>query len=240
MGLEQMIFVVASGFLNLFRVEAIGFSGGIWILWNSNSVGLEILAYSDQLIHAILSLSLPGSVDVLLTAVYGSPDAKDRKGLWTSLREACSLHSLPWLTLGDFNQVLSADEKLSRSGINLHNCQLMLYCLRHCNFLDLESAGPKFTWANNRDVNHYTRIKLDRALDNDLFLDIFKHVQVSNLPRTSSDHHPVCVKFSTITPTLITPSFRFENAWLSHDNFLDCVNTSWRHSPPILEEKLHT
>lgn len=37
------------GFSDYFRVEAEGFSGGIWLLWNSNQI--EVEAYSSQLIH---------------------------------------------------------------------------------------------------------------------------------------------------------------------------------------------
>jgi len=102
------------GFSNFFRVEASGFSVGILILWNADTVDLEILAYSDQMIHAIVSL--PGISNFLLKLVYGSPDSHDRKGLWHSLVAASTLHSLPFLVLVDFNQVLSAEEKLGRRG----------------------------------------------------------------------------------------------------------------------------
>lgn len=98
-------------------------------------MGIEIIAYSDQMIHAMASF--PGVPYFLLTSVYGSPDADDRKGLWDSLSAASSLHSLPWLALVDFNQVLSAEEKMGRHGVNLNNCQLMLNCLRQCNLIDL-------------------------------------------------------------------------------------------------------
>lgn len=100
------------------------------------------------------------------------------------------------------------------------NCQRMLNCLRHCNLIDLEASGPKFTFSNNRDIQHYTRVKLDRAIANDFFLEAFKHIQVTTLPRTSSDHHPVCIKFSPNTPDVACQP---ENAWLSHEKFLDCV-----------------
>ncbi|EOX93148.1 Uncharacterized protein TCM_001997 [Theobroma cacao] len=43
------------GLPNFFRVEAAGFSGGIWILWDSNLVELKILAHSSQLVHTMIS-----------------------------------------------------------------------------------------------------------------------------------------------------------------------------------------
>lgn len=79
-------------------------------------VGIEILAHSDQMIYALIYSQ--GEPDWLLTAVYGSPEASDRKGLWQSLSAASNFHRLPWLVLGDFNQVISSDEKLGRTGVS--------------------------------------------------------------------------------------------------------------------------
>ena len=62
-----------------FRVEAVAFSGGIWLFWEASKVNLEVLAASSQLIHALLHMN---NDDCLLTAVYGSPHPEERKGLW--------------------------------------------------------------------------------------------------------------------------------------------------------------
>lgn len=48
--------------------------------------------------------------------------------------------------LGDFNEVLSSEEKYGGNSINLNRALEFKECLDNCNFLDLGFAGPKFTW----------------------------------------------------------------------------------------------
>ncbi|XVF12860.1 hypothetical protein REPUB_Repub08aG0156300 [Reevesia pubescens] len=89
-----------------------------------------------------------------------------------------------------------------------------------CNLMDLEASGPKFTWCNKRDGLNYTRVRIDRALANPLWCDLFQSVSVTNLPKTHSDHHPVCVKADYSNPLNPIPKpFRFERAWMLHDHF---------------------
>lgn len=225
------------GFPNFFRVEAEGFSGGIWLLWNSLHVQIEIVAYLDQFIHALVSGI--SEFDWLLTAVYGSPDEAERRGLWQSLTEANGIHHLPWLLMGDFNQVLSADKRQSRCSVNLGNCRRMLNCFRDCNLVDLETSGPKFTWWNKRDGSNFTKAKLDRAVANELWLYLINNFTVTTLPRTNSDHHPICLKCSDASYGSPLLYFRFENAWMTHDNFMDCVKESLSKSNTALLDTLH-
>ncbi|XVE95435.1 hypothetical protein REPUB_Repub02eG0096900 [Reevesia pubescens] len=214
------------GLQEYFRVEAVGFSGGLWLIWNALEVDIEILAFSSQLIHAYVKQA--GQVDWLLTAIYGSPAAEERKLLWESLKEASNCHDLPWMAIGDFNQVTSAEEKSSKRGVNLNQCRLMLECLNYCELFDLQASGPQLTWCNKRDGLNYTRVKLDRALANSKWCDLFNSISVMNLPRTYSDHHPVCVKVNCQTDLRNRSlSFRFERAWMLHDKFMEEINNSW-------------
>lgn len=82
-------------------------------------------------------------------------------------------------------------------------------------------------------------MRLDRALSNDTFLDVFKHIQAITLARTSSDHHPICVKFAISPPSIHPQPFRFENVWFTHGNFLDCVKDSWGQPSVSLPDKLN-
>lgn len=77
------------------------------------------------------------------------------------------------LIMGDFNQVLSADEKCGRKGVNPAQCKQLLDCLNYCNLMDVELAGPKLTWNNNGDGINYTRVKLDRVVANELWFELF-------------------------------------------------------------------
>ena len=43
------------GFRNNYIVEASGFSGGIWLLWNGNNLKLQVVASSKHTITAIVA-----------------------------------------------------------------------------------------------------------------------------------------------------------------------------------------
>lgn len=46
-----------------------------------------------------------------LSLVYASPTASVREGLWQCLCSLCGFVLLPWLMMGDFNQVLELEDK---------------------------------------------------------------------------------------------------------------------------------
>lgn len=175
------------GLKEYFRVEAQAFSGGIWLLWDPVVVNVEIMAWSSQLVHAVVRSN--GGQEWLLTAVYGSPDPDERKALFYGKLCGWLVSFIVCRGSGDFNQVMAADEKMGRAGVNIASCKLMIDCMNYCNLVDLDMAGPKFTWSKRWDLPSSTRVKLDRAFVNHAWLDFFNSAGGSVLPRTHSDHH---------------------------------------------------
>ncbi|KAF7821806.1 reverse transcriptase [Senna tora] len=52
--------IIASlGFDNTFKVDAMGFAGGIWILWNPRAINVDILSFSFQEIQCLIKASCP-------------------------------------------------------------------------------------------------------------------------------------------------------------------------------------
>ena len=97
------------------RVEAVGFSGGIWVLWKER-IQAEITKTRPQFVH--LKISAQGRQPWLLAIVYESPNPQPRKTHWHTL----SHHHLnlidSWLVAGDFNSVIIADDVLNRSNLD--------------------------------------------------------------------------------------------------------------------------
>ena len=46
------------------------------------------------------------------TRFYGEPDTNKRHVSWEMLRRLKGMSQLPWLCTGDFNEILTSDEKL--------------------------------------------------------------------------------------------------------------------------------
>lgn len=103
--------------------EAYGFSGGIWILWDKDQVDLDLIELDEQIISVVVCS--PHQRPWLLSAIYASPNPLFRQDLWDYLRDMGYVVNIPWLLLGDFNQVLHHCEK--RGGSPVSNPRLRAF-----------------------------------------------------------------------------------------------------------------
>ena len=74
---------------------------------------------------------------------------------WNILYHLNHKFSIPWLCVGDFNEIGWAHEKYR--GRNKPYKQMQDFCdiLGECGFIDLGFVGNKFTWCKN-DPDSYT------------------------------------------------------------------------------------
>lgn len=89
-------------------------------MWRQESLSVEIMATSNQLIHALIKRQ--NQPEWLFSAIYASPNPKNRQRLWDSLRGARDVHDLAWLVAGDFNQVSSPQEKRGSAPVSQSRC----------------------------------------------------------------------------------------------------------------------
>lgn len=131
--------------------ETIEYARGIWLLWRSDFVTMDILLATEQEIHVIVHVrSLSHSW--LLSVVYGSPRFRKRCLLWNNLKTLSEKHSLPWAVMGDFNDVTKVEEKFRGYGICSRRVMEYNNCMDFCHLIDLGFSGPKNTWTNCRDI----------------------------------------------------------------------------------------
>ncbi|GFS35680.1 hypothetical protein Acr_00g0041440 [Actinidia rufa] len=89
------------------------------------------------------------------------PSVVSRRPLWENLCKFNSFADLPWLLMGDFNNVLKGEEKAN--GVSVTNYEMKDFqdCCYDLGLTDLKFTGLSFTWINN-----YIWSKLDRAMIN--------------------------------------------------------------------------
>jgi len=71
------------GFDNSSRVDSIGKSGGLWLLWQTEVGVVTVVESSDQYIHATVTKD---AEVVHLIVVYAAPIVSRRSGLWSRLK----------------------------------------------------------------------------------------------------------------------------------------------------------
>ncbi|GLT60154.1 hypothetical protein SLA2020_329350 [Shorea laevis] len=208
------------------KVDARGFSGGIWILWNRTVGDITIL---DCFSQAITLLVKQAHRDPwLLSAIYANPVPTIREKLWQHLEQFTYTDGLPWLLLGDFNQIISSDEHAEGRVTGLRGASLMMSFMQNKGLIDLGAAGCKYTWTNRQLAGHLVMKRLDRALSNVSWRVLFPEAFVQNLPRTRGDHCPIILNTKRLDiPSRSQRPFRFEAAWLTHPSFKNLLINSW-------------
>ena len=210
------------------RVEAEGFSGGIWILWN-NGYEVNIIWNHKQYIH--FKVFENNSLISWVTAVYASPIPAVRKQLWHNLGEIANRTQEPWLVEGDFNTILYAFEKKGGANKKSSVCSLFKNWFQSYNLCDIEFKGPRFTWSRG---NLYKR--LDRVICNGEWLNKYTEKMVLLLPEVDSDHRHVLVKFSeTDVVSKANKPFWFVLVWPTNENFGNVVASNWNSNTDYVE-----
>lgn len=146
-------------------VDPIGRAGGIWLLWDSDRVSLNITHVTSQAIHA--SVKIDDYEDWIFSTIYGNPNPRIRDAVWEDLESIADNMRKGWMVAGDLNDTVSQDESNSNTADN-HGSQRRRFGERinRCKLGDLGYSGSKFTWSNGREGLANIKKRLDRALSN--------------------------------------------------------------------------
>jgi hypothetical protein len=166
-----------------------------------------------------------------LTGIYGEPRQDMREETWKLLRTLHHQANLPWLCVGDFNEIMFNYEKqggVPRPQICMDRFRDVLL---YCNLNDLGFEGDIFTWRNNNHrVDGYIRERLDRAVANPSWCARFPCFKVINGCPEHSDHRPVVISVNGVRRQRWTgwggQNKRFETRWLLEE---DCDSVSIMH-----------
>ncbi|KAI9120800.1 hypothetical protein K1719_007833 [Acacia pycnantha] len=149
-GVQAAKVVKQWGFKHLIRKEAVGFSGGIWFLWEVDKIKVEVLRMDDQFIHCNLKL---GGDEFLFSAVYANPNEQRRHDLWESLSSIGSEVTTPWLMARDFNEIKTPLEQTGGGRVNETRCRNFNAWIQDCNLIDVEAKGPFHTWRGQNGMD---------------------------------------------------------------------------------------
>ena len=117
-----------------------------------------------------------------------------------------------WCILGDFNAILYKEDR--RGGNEVHDIETreMTDFIEHGGLSEMRWNGPYYTWTNK---SIWSRI--DRAIVNIHWYEVFDYTHNQYLANGLSDHSPMFIHFPSSPKPKRT--FLFCEMWCKHPNF---------------------
>ncbi|XP_025693017.1 uncharacterized protein [Arachis hypogaea] len=207
----------------MFCVEPRGLSGGLSLLWKSNT-NINVYEWCDNYIKA--NININNDLNWQGIFVYGNPVFQKRRKLWQELTVSNMNQDVAQAFLGDFNDILNQDEKVGihpQPNIYLETFRRFV----HDNgLIDIDLKGNKYTWFSNPRNNVITRERLDRVLVNWKWMQIHQNVTLRASPAITSDHCALIL--DTQRSVRIKKEFRFEAYWAEHKECREVIKRSWQ------------
>lgn len=145
---------------------------------------------------------------------------------------------MPWCTIGDMNNIVA---QIDKKGGALYP-HWLLYgfseMLNEAGLKDVELYGHQFTWERGRDISNWLEIKLDKAMANNLWFDLFPLAKLYNLEGSPSDHSPIFLEPMCRKKLFGKRHFKFENARLVETLCKQIVKDTWANNSCIIAQKV--
>lgn len=97
----------ALGYDRCYALKSTGRSGGLGVFWNDD-FRVSLICFSQY--HIDLKVKPRDEEEWRLTSIYGEAKRSERKKTWDLLKYIRCENDLPWLVIGDFNEVLHHHE----------------------------------------------------------------------------------------------------------------------------------
>jgi hypothetical protein len=169
-------------------VNSVGHSGGLCLFWDS-SISVELLTFSQA--HIDVRVRKVGDPVWRFTGFYGHPEKAQRIHSWTLVRRLAGMSTLPWVCMGDFNEIQFDREKLGGVRKSWQSLLNFWEAVMDSGLEDMAFRGPNFTWCNRREGEAMILERLDRGFCNSGWKNIFPSFVVHHIEYWGSDHRPL-------------------------------------------------
>ncbi|XP_075675045.1 uncharacterized protein LOC142644284 [Castanea sativa] len=208
-------------------VPSIRRGGGLALLWRS-SKKVDVQTYSPCQIDAIVTEE-NGNKTWRFTGFYGHPKTSKREESWSLLAELGKRSNLPWLCIGDFNEILHLGEKVGGNLRPEGQMRSFMETINCCNLRNMGYIGSDFTWSRRLGARGWVRERLDRALVSSTWLIMFPGMKLHHVAASTSDHCMLVLKVPQTRRRASRRSkmFRFESMWLKDEHCDEVVVEAW-------------
>jgi hypothetical protein len=155
--------------------------------------------------------------DWILACIYGDASYKENLNIWRAIKYQ-NARNVPMCCVCDFNAIKDISEKWGgKQRLNQNNTGFREF-LFEMGLIDLGFKGPAFTLINKPNSSCAMHIRLDRAIANPDWCNLFPEAYVNHMPCTRrSDHAPIMIRTRGVNNG--DRLFRIEHWWLENKSF---------------------
>ncbi|KAJ6889554.1 hypothetical protein NC652_030338 [Populus alba x Populus x berolinensis] len=199
----------------------------ILVGWNTQKLHLNCLHTASQwLTCEATTYSSPHPIRI--TFIYGHNTPAERNTLWNYIAQESAINShIPWLVMGDFNAILSAEDRTGGDNAWPRHQDEFATCMSQAQLLQAPTTGLKFTWHNGQQGCNTIQKTLDWVFGNPSLFSAWPATHATVQPRHISDHSAIILNLNNLTHHYHSP-FKFLNLWADRSDFLDTVTSSWQ------------
>lgn len=205
-------------------MDCVGRSGGIAAIWRNTANGV-VSSFHQHFINLEFHDPILGAWR--LSGFYGCPEQSRRPYSEELIKHIADLPSTPWCIIGDFNDMLSHDDK--KGGVPQPEWLLSGFrgVIQDCGLVDIPMEGYPYTWVTRCGTPRQVEERLDRAFRNEEWWRCFPLARVINSVAPISDHTPIVLHTTTPSPRSFRRTFRFKNMWLQEPELDGVIEKSW-------------
>jgi hypothetical protein len=160
---------------------------GIALFWR-NGIDVNLHAISKYFID-VVNTSVEGRWR--FRSMYREPNS-EKKDITSRALRVLNSRPGPWLCMDDFNEILFQYEKQGGAARPQRCMDKFREPLEECGLADLGYSRYMFTWHNHHQITEgYIQERLDRAVANLEWRDLFLRYELINGEQRHSDHIPI-------------------------------------------------
>ncbi|GMJ10395.1 hypothetical protein HRI_004708700 [Hibiscus trionum] len=219
------------------EVSSRGKSGGLCLAWKMDC-DVTLRSLSDRHIDAMISRDSDDNC-WRFTGFYGAPEEQLRAESWNLLRHLDDSPDIPWVGMGDFNEILYTNEKVGGRICSQRQMDAFQAVLDEYGLTDLGYIGRWYTWEKGKFSATNIRERLDRGVANGAWWNLFLLFSLQHLVDSLSDHCPLLLDTGVDPRGLRHSHFKFEVAWLVEESCEQEVYRLWTGSKGLVTDRLY-
>ena len=162
---------------------------------------------------------------IFIPFIYGEPNQSLRNHVWERVTRIGIARDETWFIIGDLNEITGNHEK--QCGVLRHADTFLSFnnMIENCGLLEFPSLVNTLS-SSGRRKKQVVKCRLDRALGNNEWHNLFSCSHVEYLGMIGSYHRPIVASIDNKV-LKFRRQFWFDKQWIGKDGLMESITRGW-------------